>query len=378
MRSATSSSSKRRPCRYSSGQHRDVVLEAARPHDQPPQALGTEHQRPTRQLDGDASGRHAHHIGGAAGRAISKAWPMVTGSPTASKAWSTPPPSARPRRATGSPSDASTTSVAPKIRASSSLAGWRSTATIRAGPGDPRALHDVETDAAATDHRDRVARPHARPVEHRADAGQHRAAEQRGPIERHLLGDGDQGVAVHEHLLGQPAQRAHGVEGPVAPAQRCVLRRAADLAAALAQPRLPRRARAARPAELRRAGHHVVAGPHARTRRNRPPPPRPRTRGRAPSAAPPGGGRRARARRCDTARTPPPARRTSSGSGLAMVTSSTTRSPGASARMAARIATPRPASRRRCRRRRRPARRRGTWWWPARCRPRRGCRTRGR
>src|SRR3546814_9428190 len=55
--------------------------------------------------------------------------------------------------------------------------------------GDPRALDDRGADAAATEYRD--ARPgfDLRGVERRTDAGQDRAPDERGAIERNILVD---------------------------------------------------------------------------------------------------------------------------------------------------------------------------------------------
>ncbi len=40
-------------------------------------------------------------------------------------------------------------------------------------------------------------------VDHRAHAGGHAAADQGGAVERHVLADGDAGVLVDQHLLGE-------------------------------------------------------------------------------------------------------------------------------------------------------------------------------
>ena len=50
--------------------------------------------------------------------------------------------------------------------------------------GNRRALHDVEPDAAGADHRDARSRRHLAGVGHRADAGDHRAADRRQRVER--------------------------------------------------------------------------------------------------------------------------------------------------------------------------------------------------
>ena len=88
---------------------------------------------------------------------------MVCARPTHSMAWSTPRPpvSARMRLPRSSPG--SSTSVAPSRRASSAFSGAASTAMITAAPGDPRALHRAQADAAEPDDGDGVAGPDAAP-----------------------------------------------------------------------------------------------------------------------------------------------------------------------------------------------------------------------
>ena len=73
------------------------------------------------------------------------------------------------------------------------------------GTGDHRALHDVETDAAAADDGDRRAGRNLRGVEHRAETGGDRAAHERGDVDRHLLVDLQQRLLGEEHLLGESA-----------------------------------------------------------------------------------------------------------------------------------------------------------------------------
>src|SRR6266545_5108145 len=71
-----------------------------------------------------------------------------------------------------------------------------------AGSGDARALDNRETDAAGAVHRHGRARLDAGRVEHRADSGRHAAADQRPPIERHVVADFDEPVFVDQHFLG--------------------------------------------------------------------------------------------------------------------------------------------------------------------------------
>ena len=61
-------------------------------------------------------------------------------------------------------------------------------------------------DAAAADHRDAVARPHARGAPDRAGAGRHGAAGQRGDLERHAVGDRDAAGRRHDRALGERGQ----------------------------------------------------------------------------------------------------------------------------------------------------------------------------
>src|SRR3954447_21910492 len=137
------------------------------------------------------------------GRSTSHASRIVAGWPTASSAWSTPPRTSARTAARGSPSEASTVSVAPRVRASASFAGSRSTATIRpapairtAGADRPRAAHtprgdDLLADPAAADDAYALADPHPRGVAHRAEAGDDGAAEQRRLPEGQLRCDPD-------------------------------------------------------------------------------------------------------------------------------------------------------------------------------------------
>ena len=103
---------------------------------------------------------------------IATAWATTAALPVASKDTSTPAPSVRERTAvTGSSTAAATTSVAPRVRAISSLAATRSIAISRVGARQPRALEGGQPDAAEADHGDRVARQDGRGVDRGADAG---------------------------------------------------------------------------------------------------------------------------------------------------------------------------------------------------------------
>ena len=67
--------------------------------------------------------------------------------------------------------------------------------------GEPRAEDHAQAHAAQTHHRDRLARFDLRGVDHRADPGQHRAAEQSRQFERQVGIDLHAGFARH-HRVG--------------------------------------------------------------------------------------------------------------------------------------------------------------------------------
>ena len=132
-----------------------------------------------------------------------------------------------------------------------------------AGAGDGGALDAVEADAAAPDHGDGGAGLDLGGVEHRADAGGDAAADQRGPVERHVLADLHEAVLVDEHLLGERAhveQRVGLLAGVGEP--RLGARRPPHGVLALAQRQVAGEAGLAVAAEHRQAGDHVVAGLH--------------------------------------------------------------------------------------------------------------------
>ena len=79
--------------------------------------------------------------------------------------------------------------VRPNLRASASRAGLRSTPTIMLAPTMPRALHDVEADAAQAEHDDVGAGLDLRRVDHRADAGGDAAADVADLVERRVVAD---------------------------------------------------------------------------------------------------------------------------------------------------------------------------------------------
>ena len=74
-----------------------------------------------------------------------------------------------------------------------------------AGGAEAGRLDDGLADAAGADHHDGLARLHLGPVEHRAGAGDDRAADEARRLERHLLGDHDGLALGHDGALGEHA-----------------------------------------------------------------------------------------------------------------------------------------------------------------------------
>ena len=129
---------------------------------------------------------------------------------------------------------------------------------------DRGGLDRVQPDAAAADHRDGLAGPDLRGVHHRADAGGHAAADERGLVERHVGPDLHEQVLVHEQLLGE-ARQVHELEhGLIAAPQPRRARRIGGQAHLVAEVRPAREAVAARAAEPADARDHVIAGLHVR------------------------------------------------------------------------------------------------------------------
>ncbi len=75
-----------------------------------------------------------------------------------------------------------------------------------AGAGDLRTIDRGHADAAATDHHDVLAGRDLCGIHDGAVAGDDAATDQRRQIERHVLADFDDGVFVHQHLLGEGRQ----------------------------------------------------------------------------------------------------------------------------------------------------------------------------
>ena len=77
------------------------------------------------------------------------------------------------------------------------------------GAGELGALDGVGADAADTDDGDRVAGLDLGGVDRRAPAGDDAAAEQAGPLERHVLVDLDAARLVDDGVMGERAEQAH-------------------------------------------------------------------------------------------------------------------------------------------------------------------------
>ena len=78
--------------------------------------------------------------------------------------------------------------------------------------GDARALDHREPDGAAADHPHARARPDLRGLEHRADAGRDRAADQAGLDERNAV-DADRGALVHNRARGEGPRAERAGQG---------------------------------------------------------------------------------------------------------------------------------------------------------------------
>jgi hypothetical protein len=85
----------------------------------------------------------------------------------------------------------------PNLRPHSSRSRVDVDADDLAGARQPRALDDVEADAAEPEHDDIVAHLHLGGVDHRADAGRHAAADVAAGLERRVLTD------LRDRNLGQ-------------------------------------------------------------------------------------------------------------------------------------------------------------------------------
>ena len=162
---------------------------------------------------------------------------------------------------------ASTVSVAPSSSASSSFDGTTSTATIGEAPAILRPLDRREPDAAAPDHEHRIAGAHPRRVQHRADAGHDRAAQERDLLERQRRVHREHGVRRHDRALGERGR--HVVVDPRLPVREPRRPVGEEAGVEHAQPfahdRAPGGAPAARAAVRQPRADDVVAGLDARS-----------------------------------------------------------------------------------------------------------------
>src|SRR5262249_24546117 len=78
--------------------------------------------------------------------------------------------------------------------------------------GEPRALHDIQPDAAAPDHQDALARGHPRVTNHSADASGDAAADDRRMRERQILANPDRLLGRADDKLGKRPDPRHMVD----------------------------------------------------------------------------------------------------------------------------------------------------------------------
>ena len=102
--------------------------------------------------------------------------------------------------------------VAPKFFVNSRLLSRRSQAMDRAGPAEPRDLHDIEADATAPDYQHAGAGRDARMTDHRADAGRDAAANDRRMGERQVVADFDDLLGRTDHFLRERSDAGHLVD----------------------------------------------------------------------------------------------------------------------------------------------------------------------
>ena len=130
--------------------------------------------------------------------------------------------------------------------------------------GNRRALHDVEADAAGADDRDARSLRHLAGVDHRADAGDHRAADRRQRVERHVARHRNRAAFGDDDEIGEAGgaeERRHVLAARVQPrraGRQLVAER--HLLDAIAQHRATFEARRADAARRRPAEHDVIAG----------------------------------------------------------------------------------------------------------------------
>ncbi len=140
------------------------------------------------------------------------------------------------------------------------LAGHPVDGNDAARAGNCRTVDGGQADAAAADHRHGLARAHAGSVDDRAHAGGHRAADQRGTVQRHVAADGHQRVLVDQHLLGKGGEVQELVHGRALGQQARLLALAALGVGLHAQRQVACQAVLAMAAIGRQAGDHMIAG----------------------------------------------------------------------------------------------------------------------
>ncbi len=131
-----------------------------------------------------------------------------------------------------------------------------------AGAGDGRAVDRRQADPAAADHRHGFTSPHIGRLDHRADAGGHRAADQGGAVQGHVLAHGHAGVLVDQHLFGEGGQVEELVHAGRGLSQAGFVALGPLGVGADAQGHVPGQAVFAMAAIGRQAGDHVVARLH--------------------------------------------------------------------------------------------------------------------
>ncbi len=126
-----------------------------------------------------------------------------------------------------------------------------------AGNGGP--VDGREPDAATADHGDGAARLNLGGVNDGSDPGRHAAADEGGPIQRHVLPDLRDGVLVDEHVLGERGQVEELPDVLVAFVQALRLVHGPLQLGFLAQRHVAGQAVLAVAAECRQARDHVIA-----------------------------------------------------------------------------------------------------------------------
>ena len=137
---------------------------------------------------------------------------MVSARPIASKAWSTPPGDEREDRLDGA--------AVRRVDGVRGAAAERELELARVAvdgdharrPGERRGGDDLQADAAAAEHADGVPGADPRGVRHGADAGHHRAADERRLPQRQAVRERD-GARLRDHAaLGEAGDEVEVLE----------------------------------------------------------------------------------------------------------------------------------------------------------------------